>query len=597
MSDSPEASYFGPPDRPLFGWLHAPGAGSRAPLGLVICNPFGYESICAHRTLRDTAIAAADAGIWTLRFDYDGTGDSSGSDTDPARLRAWLDSIHHAIDFLRARAAVAQIALFGIRMGAALATLAAVERSDVDGVIAFAPALNGRAYLREMRALQLATGLAPAASDAGDTEATGFVLTAETQRTVAGIDLRALEQLPARNILILDRDDLSGSDAWAERLRTLGATVELARVHGFVEMMQSPHSTIVPLQMVTRAIRWVSSRASVLRLAESVAEASSGVSAMPAAYASDMTSARLSASSVVERVCRIGDSRELFGILATSDTLPSPQAGVILLNAGATHHIGPNRLYVTLARQLAARGMAVLRMDVSGIGDSPPRAGEKPNVVYSRRAGEDLCCAIDCLRRTTGVTRCFALGLCSGAYHALKGSLAGALLDSLVMINPLTFYWHDGMSLDAKMPAQWVIAESSRYQQTFFRLAPWIKLLKGEVDIRNILSVFSLRAGTTLKYSLRDVARQLRIPLKNDLGRELTLISGRGIGLTFVFSRGDPGFDLLRIEGGSPIRKLLRRGRMQVHVIDAADHTFTPRLAREQLQSLVIREFERLGVA
>src|SRR6267378_4565458 len=68
--------YFGPEDRPLFGWLHAPAAASRPALGLVICNPFGNEAICAHRSLRHLAERAADAGIPALRFDYDGTGDS-----------------------------------------------------------------------------------------------------------------------------------------------------------------------------------------------------------------------------------------------------------------------------------------------------------------------------------------------------------------------------------------------------------------------------------------------------------------------------------------------------------------------------------------
>src|SRR5207245_1595647 len=75
-----------------------------APLGLVLCNPFGYEAICAHRTLRHFAEAAADAGIPALRFDYDGTGDSVGEDLEPDRLSAWIASVHRAAETLRREA-------------------------------------------------------------------------------------------------------------------------------------------------------------------------------------------------------------------------------------------------------------------------------------------------------------------------------------------------------------------------------------------------------------------------------------------------------------------------------------------------------------
>ena len=47
---------------------------------------------------------------------------------------------------------------------------------------------------------------------------------------------------------------------------------------------------------------------------------------------------------------------------------------VIFVNAGLIHHIGPNRLHVLLARALGRQGVASLRIDLSGVGDSAPRA-------------------------------------------------------------------------------------------------------------------------------------------------------------------------------------------------------------------------------
>jgi hypothetical protein len=53
-----QPGYFGEPARPRFGWLHRP-ASSVADVGLVIVPPFGFEAVCAHRSLRHLAQAAA----------------------------------------------------------------------------------------------------------------------------------------------------------------------------------------------------------------------------------------------------------------------------------------------------------------------------------------------------------------------------------------------------------------------------------------------------------------------------------------------------------------------------------------------------------
>ena len=93
---------FGPPERPRFGWHHPPVGASRA-CGVVVCNPIGDDAIRAHRALRHLAERLAAAGFAVLRFDFDGTGDSSGDEREPGRVRAWLDDVPLAIDALRAR--------------------------------------------------------------------------------------------------------------------------------------------------------------------------------------------------------------------------------------------------------------------------------------------------------------------------------------------------------------------------------------------------------------------------------------------------------------------------------------------------------------
>ncbi|MCU1487507.1 MAG: hypothetical protein JWN67_4253, partial [Actinomycetia bacterium] len=97
-------TWFGPVDRPLFGWLHAPDGGT-ARAGVVLCPPTGYEAVCSHRTLRVVAERLAELGIAALRFDYDGTGDSAGRHDDPGRVDAWVGSVEAATTLLRAAGA------------------------------------------------------------------------------------------------------------------------------------------------------------------------------------------------------------------------------------------------------------------------------------------------------------------------------------------------------------------------------------------------------------------------------------------------------------------------------------------------------------
>src|SRR5262249_32019788 len=77
-------------------------------------------------------------------------------------------------------------------------------------------------------------------------------------------------------------------------------------------------------------------------------------------------------------------ARPLFGVLTGPAGGGDPTRPLILfLNAGAVHRVGPNRMYVTLARAFAERGLTSARIDLGGLGDSAPAAGAPENKIYS----------------------------------------------------------------------------------------------------------------------------------------------------------------------------------------------------------------------
>jgi len=598
MTVTPEAFYFGPPELPLFGWLHASAQPAGGRLGLVICNPFGFEEICAHASLRRLAQAAAEAGIPALRFDYAGTGNSAGDEFEPDRLPAWIDSVHRAIETLKRETGVERICLFGLRLGAMIATLSAIERDDVAALIAFAPVVRGRGHVRELRALA-ATGINGAAEAGAPLESAGFVMSAQTCEDVAAIDLRTLQRPPAAEVLIVERDDLPGCDGWNEHLGRQGVRWQCPEWPGYAAMMQDAQRARPPESAIA-------GMASALRTWQDVATATAAVElVLPTARAA---AARLSqgGQTVREAIASVpAGTTQLFGILSSHDAgtrradKDAARIGVLMLNAGSVHHIGPNRLWVQLAREWAARGVTTLRVDLSGIGDSPARQGAAANVVYSKHALDDISAALACLRAQIGPSgRILALGLCSGAYHAFKAAVAGQRIDVALMVNPLTFFWKEGMAVDdVELKEYDQIEMVSRYRKLLFDPATWHRLVRGELDLGLIARAVFARAGNMVRHRIREVGRLAGVRLHDDLVSELATAVGNGKQLQFVFASHHPGLHLLSQLGGRTLDRLAGERKLSIAQIPGADHTFTRLGPRSRLKALLVSFVVSSGVA
>ena len=141
--------FFGRAPKSLFGLYHPPKAKEARQAGVVLCYPFGQEYMRAHRAFRQMAMLLSKAGFHVLRFDYSGTGDSSGEGTD-GTLADWVHDAEEAADELKETAEVSLVSFVGLRLGATIAALAAAGRSDIDQVVLWDPAVRGRDYLAEI---------------------------------------------------------------------------------------------------------------------------------------------------------------------------------------------------------------------------------------------------------------------------------------------------------------------------------------------------------------------------------------------------------------------------------------------------------------
>ena len=175
----------------------------------------------------------------------------------------------------------------------------------------------------------------------------------------------ALPDAARRRVLLLGRDDLAPDARLREHLERAGTAVSVADGRGYGLMMQDPRIARPPRQVFAQTISWLAATPS--GSARSPADRGSYSAPRPRATLELMCGDE----AVRETPFRVQVGAErLFGILSEPAAGQRAGATAVLFNAGSVRRIGPNRMWVEIARSWAARGVPTLRIDLSGVGDS-----------------------------------------------------------------------------------------------------------------------------------------------------------------------------------------------------------------------------------
>ncbi len=559
-----------------FGWLH-PARGRR---GVVLCAPYGGEALATHRAWRLFAERLAAAGLPVLRFDYPGTGDSAGGEEESGRLDAWVGGIRAAVAHLRAVTAVEEVALVGLRLGGLLAAAAARE-VGADALVLLAPFPSGRAFVQELRAVALLTERPPDAPPAVGPEgidSAGFRLTPETAEVLRTLDLTRAADAPARRVLILDRPEGRGS-ALAERFRALGAAVEEAPFPDCARLMTSVQHAATDCSAFGRVVAW---------LARDAAPALRPVRPVEA------RNLCLLFSDAVERPLRFGPGAGLFGILCEPATPPAGRPAVLLLNSGATPHTGTGRMSVRLARRLAARGIASLRLDLGGLGDSASKPGRRDGLIYCRDMVEDVRAGLDALA-AAGHGAAVTVGLCAGAAVALHAALADPRVVGLALVNPGRFVLGDGVTQEEAIGT--AVKPAAAYLPRLTEPAAWRTILRHDRKAARIARGLSDRAVRRLRIG----AGRLRAGLTgrgyapDDVLHGFQALSDRGVRTLMVYSEGDVTLGELEAQAGADGGRLRRMAGLRMARLAGADHSLMERAPRERFADLLDDLLDRLS--
>lgn len=136
--------------RQLYAALHPPAAhaatGSR---GVLLVPPLLHEQPRSRRFIAETASAFAALGLPGMRFDFSGTGDSSG-DAGGIGFASMHEDLDLALSVMKARTGVERVALLAWRGAALPVSTWLARRSEVDLLVLWEPICDGARWLAEL---------------------------------------------------------------------------------------------------------------------------------------------------------------------------------------------------------------------------------------------------------------------------------------------------------------------------------------------------------------------------------------------------------------------------------------------------------------
>lgn len=251
--------------------------------------------------------------------------------------------------------------------------------------------------------------------------------------------------------------------------------------------------------------------------------------------------------------------------IASLPPQPAPR-GVLIVVGGPQYRAGSHRQFTLLARSLAAQGIAALRFDYRGMGDSQGAMRSFEDVQ------DDLRAAVDAFTRTAPQVREVVIwGLCDAASAALFYAAQDRRVTGLVLLNP----WVRTPDGYAKTTIK------HYYRDRLFSSGLWKKILSGRFDYA--------QAGRSLVGLLRTArggqaaaGAPAALPLPERMLSGWSSFGGR---ILLILSGNDlTAKEFLDMAGASaPWQQRLEEARVTRHQLAAADHTFSRREWRDQV--------------
>ena len=191
---------------------------------------------------------------------------------------------------------------------------------------------------------------------------------------------------------------------------------------------------------------------------------------------------------------------------------PKSDIACVLLSPGVKMRVAPHRMYRKLAGEFLQRGMAVMRVDFHGLGDSEGDLPEQQldqlyRQVQLGRHVDDARTALRWLQREHGLKRFVIGGLCGGALTGLLASEVDQSVIALYAIGIPVVLDASGQPESQNMTQGQLRDMRGSYLAKLLKPSSWIRLLTFQSSFGTILrSLFpNVAKGGSKKSAIADV--------------------------------------------------------------------------------------------
>lgn len=172
--------FFGQQGALRYGCYHP---GSRA-TGVIICPPLWQEYMRSHWAMRQLATRLSESGFHVLRFDYRGSGDSSGDSLDMS-LETIRDDFELAVQELRDMAGITTVSAVTLRAG----FLSVYPSTTANKIIAIDGIIDGSRYIKDLEQIQHTRQSARAFPPITENELVGTIMSPSLRESVRSFRL------------------------------------------------------------------------------------------------------------------------------------------------------------------------------------------------------------------------------------------------------------------------------------------------------------------------------------------------------------------------------------------------------------------------
>ncbi|OXE37644.1 MAG: hypothetical protein CGW95_00240 [Phenylobacterium zucineum] len=488
--------------------------------------------------MRSLAQSLAAQGFPVLRVEPLGIGDSLDLEESENAWAIWQRGAEVARDFLRAQTGIDQVIMGGVRMGGRLAA-----EVTADGLVLLAPIASGRTWLRELKlAASVSDTLGPA--DAAGVESEGLTFSPRALEGLQSVDLANLAGDWKAALIFAQNPQAARVGA---RLTELGVNTQIHGFPGYEEFLRDTDSNRAPEAVFDLILTWAQETYPDLRTSRPVMT---------------LPPCRLAGEAYEEISVKMAPG--LIGLM-TRARAPSG-LGIIICSTSKEPRSGIGRLAVQIARDLAGDGVTTIRFDFSGVGDSEIDCDEH---VYLADRNQELAQAADWLRQE-GCTSVTVVGVCSGAFHALRAISTNPRLDKAYCVSS-RLVWRGRDRVESQNWDQG--AAIARYVAKLKNPETWWRLMRGKIDVRAVAGTLRDRLAQKIVAGLDS---NLSAPLRNGM----TAVSDRGGAVRLVMGLDDSSLDEVETYFGPRAKRLTRLPGMTIRVIEDLDHSLAKAASR-----------------